>query len=73
MAINAELFDGTRLEFPDGTDPSVIQATARRITLERQAEQGGEPRRNDLGEVQPRGSMAYEAISKVADVARPYV
>ena len=32
MAVYAELFDGTRLEFPDGTDPSVIAATAKRIT-----------------------------------------
>ena len=32
MAVYAELFDGTRLEFPDGTDPSVISATAKRIT-----------------------------------------
>jgi hypothetical protein len=36
MAMYAELFDGTRLEFPDGTDPSVIQGTAKRLTLERQ-------------------------------------
>ena len=28
----AELFDGTRLEFPDGTDPSVISATAKKVT-----------------------------------------
>jgi len=32
MAVYAELFDGTRLEFPDGTDPSVIAATAKRVT-----------------------------------------
>lgn len=32
MAVYAELFDGTRLEFPDGTDPSVISATAKRVT-----------------------------------------
>jgi len=36
MAIEAQLFDGTILEFPDDTDPSVIQQTAKRITLERQ-------------------------------------
>lgn len=36
MAINAELFDGTILEFPDGTDPAVIQQTAKRLTAERQ-------------------------------------
>jgi hypothetical protein len=35
MAIFAELYDGTRLEFPDGTNPSVIQATAKRLTEER--------------------------------------
>jgi hypothetical protein len=73
MAINVELFDGTILEFPDGTDREVMLAAGRRITLERQMNSNIEPRRNDLGEVQPRGSMAYEAISKVADVARPYV
>ena len=37
MAIQAQLFDGTTLEFPDGTDPSVIEATAKRITQERKA------------------------------------
>jgi len=31
MAIKAELSDGRVLEFPDGTDPSVIQATVKRI------------------------------------------
>ena len=36
MAMYAELFDGTRLEFPDGTDPSVISSAAKRLTLERQ-------------------------------------
>ena len=36
MAIEAQLFDGTILEFPDGTDSSVISGTARRLTMERQ-------------------------------------
>jgi hypothetical protein len=31
MAIEAELADGRILEFPDGTDPSVIQATVKRV------------------------------------------
>lgn len=31
MAIEAELSDGRILEFPDGTDPSVIQATVKRV------------------------------------------
>ena len=29
--IEAELPDGTILEFPDGTDPSVIQRTVKRV------------------------------------------
>ena len=41
MPITAELFDGTRLEFPDDTDPSVIQSTAKRLTLERTPKKGG--------------------------------
>jgi hypothetical protein len=31
MAIEAELADGRILEFPDGTDPSVIQATVKKV------------------------------------------
>jgi len=35
MSIEAELFDGTIVEFPDGTDQSVIQSTVKRMTEER--------------------------------------
>lgn len=31
MTITAELADGRRLEFPDGTDPSVVQATVKKM------------------------------------------
>jgi len=31
MALTAELADGRRLEFPDGTDPTVVQATVKRM------------------------------------------
>jgi hypothetical protein len=31
MTIRAELADGRVLEFPDGTDPGVIQATVKRM------------------------------------------
>lgn len=31
MAIEAELADGRILEFPDGTDPAVIQSTVKRM------------------------------------------
>ena len=37
MPITAQLYDGTLLEFPDETNRSVIEATAKRVTLERQA------------------------------------
>jgi len=36
MAKYAELFDGTILEFPDETEDSIINATAKRLTLEKQ-------------------------------------
>jgi hypothetical protein len=75
MAITAELFDGTILEFPEGTDPTVIQATAKRMTLERQMA-GGEMPRNELGEIvgkDPQGSKAYQAIKSFVDPIRPYV
>jgi hypothetical protein len=31
MTIQAQLADGRILEFPDGTDPSVVQATVKRV------------------------------------------
>jgi transposase-like protein len=37
MSIIAELHDGTEVEFPDDTDPAVIQSTVKRLTLSRQA------------------------------------
>ncbi len=36
MSQEAELYDGTVLEFPDGTKPEIIQQTAKRMTVERQ-------------------------------------
>ena len=35
MTITAELFDGTKLEFPDGTDPAVIARVAKEQTMAR--------------------------------------
>lgn len=35
MTIEAELFDGTVLEFPDGTDPAVIQRKVKELTMQR--------------------------------------
>ena len=31
MSVTAELADGRKLEFPDGTDPAVVQATVKRL------------------------------------------
>lgn len=31
MTITAELADGRKLEFPDGTDPSIVQATVKKV------------------------------------------
>lgn len=39
MPITAQLFDGTVLEFPDGTDPAVIDKVARQETLSRQPQE----------------------------------
>lgn len=34
MPVYAELHDGRRLEFPDGTDPGVVQSTVKRVLAE---------------------------------------
>ena len=44
MAIEAELADGRILEFPDGTDPSVIQATVKRLVA-----QSATPKQSTIG------------------------
>jgi hypothetical protein len=36
MAIEAQLFDGTIVEFPDDTERSVIESTVKKLTLDRQ-------------------------------------
>jgi hypothetical protein len=43
MAIEAQLADGRILEFPDGTDPSVIQATVKRLIAESAPRQDSAP------------------------------
>jgi len=47
MAIEAQLADGRILEFPDGTDPSVIQATVKRLV----AQSAPKPEQTILGNV----------------------
>lgn len=43
MTIEAKLFDGTVLQFPDGTDPQVIQRVAKEQTAQRKAAGSGAP------------------------------
>jgi hypothetical protein len=56
MAIEAQLADGRILEFPDGTDPSVIQATVKRIVA-----QSSGPKQSTIGSELVRG--AKQALS----------
>jgi hypothetical protein len=66
MPINAELFDGTILEFPDNTDPSVIRATAARITEEKQIKQNT----SNLGDITTAFKQGVVGSGKaLADVA----
>lgn len=44
MSIRAELSDGRVLEFPDGTDPQVIQATVKRVIGQGQSKAGVTPK-----------------------------
>lgn len=53
MAIQAQLADGRILEFPDGTDPAVIQATVKRMVGEQPAETAG------IGEAAIGGAKRY--------------
>jgi uncharacterized protein YecT (DUF1311 family) len=46
MAVFAELADGRRLEFPDGTDPAVIQSTVKRLVGQAPAPEPAGPQEN---------------------------
>jgi hypothetical protein len=69
MAIEAQLADGRILEFPDGTDPSVIQATVKRIVA-----QSSGPKESTIGSELVRGgkqlvSSARTGIGSIFDPA----
>jgi len=53
MAITAELHDGTQLEFPDGTDPAVIQRTVKRVLAEAKAAPPGKSDAQKIGARSP--------------------
>lgn len=50
MALYAELADGRRLEFPDGTNPAVIQSTVKRLVGQSQAQTQAAPDDTNMGE-----------------------
>lgn len=50
MPIYAELADGRRLEFPDGTDPAVIQGTVKRLLGQAAAQEQATPEMPGIGE-----------------------
>ena len=72
MAITAELHDGTRLEFPDGTDPAVIQKTVKSVLASKRPDQQasqsvGESLREIPRQVGLTARYGLEGLGQVAD------
>lgn len=69
MAITAELHDGTRLEFPDGTDPAVIQRTVKSMLAKQPASvQAGSTLRDIPRQVGLFARYGVEGLGQIADV-----
>jgi hypothetical protein len=51
MSVFAELHDGRRLEFPDGTDPAVVQATVKKVLAGGESKPAKSPEEEYLGRV----------------------
>lgn len=73
MAITAQLEDGTRLEFPDGTDAAVIQSTVKNVIAGRAgnkpaAVQAGESLRDIPRQVGLTARYGLEGLGSVLDV-----
>ena len=69
MTIQAQLADGRLLEFPDGTDPQVIQNTVKRLVAGPASEIPGQRQAAPAAPAQPElttGQKIYQAV-------RPYV
>ena len=49
MTIEIELFDGTVIEFPEGTDPAVMDRVAKSETASRQAQTSDDGATPQLG------------------------
>lgn len=81
MAITAELHDGTRLEFPDGTDPAVIQQTVKKVLASREPASAPAPTAAEAGsalrqiprQVGLTARYGLEGLGQTADiVAEPF-
>ncbi len=65
MAIYAELFDGTRLEFPDGTDQEVIDRVAKEETLKRRPKVSPpEPKESTIASEAMRGARQFISTAR---------
>ncbi len=72
MSPIAELFDGTELEFPDGTAPEIIQQTAKRITSQKQQQPSGADM--NISAAPKKGLMQYigdEAKAGLKEMSNP--
>lgn len=75
MAITAQLEDGTRLEFPDGTDAAVIQRTVKSVISQRAAPadvpasvQAGAALRDIPRQVGLTARYGLEGLGQIADI-----
>lgn len=74
MAITAQLEDGTRLEFPDGTDAAVIQRTVKGIISQRSAPaapasvQAGTALRDIPRQIGLTARYGLEGMGQIADI-----
>jgi len=71
MAIQAQLFDGTVLEFPDGTDSSVIERTAKKLTLEKQKTAQQKPP-EEVGIFEGAGAALKRGVESFGDIGAGY-
>lgn len=66
MTITAELHDGRTLEFPDGTDPAVVQKTVKRLLSVQQQEPAFEREARQIIETTPAELIAGHPVTRFA-------
>jgi hypothetical protein len=70
MTITAKLFDGTVLQFPDGTDPAIISRVAKEQTAAKKAAMAAKPTsamEDFEGQIPPRADAPKDEIPKNAE------